>query len=134
MALTQEKAHCRSVDYTISALSDRFTFVLCSKYEVEFIEEEIDDGKKVKNIHLNHPYIDHAEWVLYRINTFSPLPTFVIHESDIPKDVASTFDEVGKVATSNLITDVVRRILESINPEYFLVNGIYGKVKWRIDP
>jgi hypothetical protein len=132
LALIQSHSYRRPVDYTRSGLTDRFVFVLSSKLEVEFIEEEIDSDK-VKSLHLIHPYLDHAEWVLYRINAFKTPPAFIIYEKDIPQDVASTFKEIGENATESIITEIVRIILESVNPEYFHVNGIYDKVRWEIE-
>jgi hypothetical protein len=128
VSLIQSQSYRRPVEYTSSALIDRLVFILSSKLEVDFIDEETG------NMHLSHPYLDHAEWVLFRINAFKPPPAFIIHEKDIPQDVASTFDEISEAAKKSVITQVVRTILENVNFEYFNVNGIYGKAKWRIEP
>jgi hypothetical protein len=128
MALIKDQEYHRTVDCTLSGLSDRLTYALCSKYEVDFIEDDTNI------VHLSHPCLDHAQWVLYRINIFKPPPVFVIHEKDIPQDVASEFEEIDEVAANAIITGVVQRILESVNPHYFHTNEIYGKAKWKIDP
>ena len=116
-----------TVDYTESALTDRLTFALCTKYEIDYTD------KNTKTIHMSHPYINQAHWVLYRVNIFRPPPVFVIHEKDIPDDVISSFQELQQDFIDNIITNVVRDILESVDPVYFHTNKIYGKVKWRID-
>lgn len=137
----QDREYHRTVDYTLAALSERLTFVLCSKFEVDCVEEEIvcigtktiDYSDSIKSLHLFHPYLDQAGWMLYHINVFKPPPVFIIYDKDIPQDVRSKFEEIGEDAINDIITDVVRRILESIDFHYFNTNGIFGKVRWRIE-
>jgi len=127
LALIQSHSYRRQVEYTSSGLIDRLIFILSSLYDVDFIDEETG------TMHLSHPYLEHAHLILFRINVFKSPPPFIIHEKDIPQDVIDTFNEIGKTASESIITDVVRTVLENVNPEYFHVNGIYGKVRWEIE-
>ena len=56
---------------------------------------------------------------------------FVIWPNDIPLDLAMALEGLGKIAMKRVITNAVRRLYESVDPEYYHVNGIHGKVKWR---
>lgn len=108
---------------TSSAIEDDLTFRLSSKCEYQI------DWEKV--IHINRKYIDYAEHFLYRINIFKPVPKFDISWADVPQKLQEHLINMDKKTVNNIMTNVVRRILESIDPVYFHTNGIYGKIKWR---
>ena len=114
---------------TPAALEDQLTFLLLSKNEAEVIED--DDGNQ--HILVYHPYVNQAEGWIYKINLYVPSPEFVIWTKDIPIGLAEALQGLGEDAKKRAITNAVRRIYESINPQYFHTNGIYGKVKWRFD-
>jgi hypothetical protein len=114
-------------NYTAAALENELTFVLLSNNECEVL----DGGIGLDQILIYHPYINQGEGKLYRINIEDPLPEFIIWESDIPLDLALALQRLGKIMMNRVITNAVRRIYETIDPEYYHKNGIYGKVKWR---
>lgn len=42
---------------------------------------------------------------------------------------------VSAPATLNdVMTNTVRRIVEAVDPKYYHLAGIHGKIRWRIDP
>jgi hypothetical protein len=112
--------------YTIAALEDKVTEIFSSKCTAEVVEQE--DGSQW--IYIFHPYLQQAEHLLYKIHVYQPLPRFVIFPEDIPKGLVKELEDLGKVEMNKVITNAVRRLYESINPDYYHVNGIYGKVKW----
>jgi hypothetical protein len=114
-------------NYTAAALTDVLTFTLLSKNDCEILKDDVGQDQ----ILVYHPYLNQAEGKLYQINIFDPLPEFVIWESDIPYDLALELSRLGRVMMKRVITDAVRRIYESVDPEYYHTNGIHGKVKWR---
>jgi hypothetical protein len=75
-------------------------------------------------------YYAQAEYFIRRINIYNPLPIFVLHTEDIPDELANELQSLGKVTRDRTITNVVRRIYQSVDPDYFAINGIYGMVKW----
>jgi hypothetical protein len=77
-------------------------------------------------------YYAQAEYFLRRINIYDPLPVFVLHDEDVPEGLAEEIGKLDEKTAYNLITDVVRRIYETIDSDYYHINGIYGKVKWFI--
>ena len=117
-----------SADYqeeilSIAAVEDKLVEVISSDNTCE-----IDDENR---IHIKWAYLEQAEALIYRINVYDPLPEFVIFTSDLPRWLLDELGHCGKVAMKRVITNAVRRIYESIDPEYFHINGIYGKVRWR---
>jgi hypothetical protein len=116
-------------NHTPAALEDELTFLLSSKTECDVILDE--DGHW--HIHVFHPYQNQAEGLIYKINVHDPLPEFDIHNEDIPLGLAQQIQSLGNVTMNRIITNAVRRIYESVNPEYFHTNGISGKVKWRFN-
>ena len=114
--------------YTPAAIEDELLFTLSSKDEYEFYEDKYGNRQK----HSFHPYLNQAEGLIYKINVYDPLPEFVIWQNDIPFALAEALQDLGKVMMKRVITNVVRRIYESVNPEYYHKNGIHGKIKWRL--
>jgi hypothetical protein len=116
-------------NYTPAALEDELVYVLSSKNDAEVIEDK--DGQI--HICIYHPYVNQAEGWIYKINVYDQPPKFVIFTEDIPAGLAQELKGLGKVMMNKVITNAIRRIYESIDPEYFHTNGIYGKVRWEFD-
>jgi hypothetical protein len=114
--------------YTPAALEDEIVRILSSHYEC-YLEEDENANECIR---LKWDYLDQAEALLYRINLYRPLPELVIFKEDIPPGLAHELESFGKVTMKIVITNGVRRLYESVDPDYFHINGIYGKVKWRI--
>jgi hypothetical protein len=117
---------CLYFHFTVAALEDELVKLLSSKCTAEVVEQ--DDGSQW--IYIFHPYIQQAEHLLYKINVYRPLPKFVIFPEDIPKGLAKELESLGKVEMNKVITNAVRRLYESVNPDYYHTNCIYGKVQW----
>ena len=75
-------------------------------------------------------YYVQAEYFIRRINIYDPLPIFVLHTEDIPDRLTKELYSLDSVVRDRIITNVVRRIYESVDSDYFHISGIYGKVKW----
>ncbi len=76
-------------------------------------------------------YYAQADFYLNRINIFKPYPVFVLHDEDIPEGLENKLDNLGEAIKKRIITNVVRRIYETIDERYVHINGIHGKLKWR---
>ena len=107
---------------TVAAVEDKLV-MLISSYNTAEIDEE--------GIHITWQYLEQAKALIYRINVYDPLPEFVIFTSDLPRWLLEELGRCEKVTMKRIITNVVRRIYESVDPEYFHTNGIYGKIRWR---
>lgn len=75
-------------------------------------------------------YYAQAEFYLRRINVYQPVPIFVLHTGDIPDGLVKELQSLGEVVKDRIITNVVRRIYQSIGADYFAINGIWANVKW----
>jgi hypothetical protein len=117
------------VPWTNNCLTDKLVYRLgsTSSYKINAVSKEIL---------ITHKYYDQAEWVLYHINIHKPPPQFVINLSDLTRKLKEEISSLRPTPSTlnEVITTAVRRMLESVNPEYYHVNGIYGKVAWRLDP
>lgn len=118
-----------SDDFTASALADKLTFTLFSKVDCDVVIDEADGST---SLHISRPYLNQAEGLIYRINTYERPPEFVIWKHDIPDGLVKALQELGVVSVKRTLTEVVRRLYESADPDYFHTNGIYGKTLWRI--
>lgn len=110
---------------TISAIEDDLTYHFSSKCDFQ-----IDDETRV--IYINHPYLEYAIRFLFLINLSRTPPKFEIFQRDIPHKLLEILTNLDSTTVNSIMTNVVRRILESVNPLYFHTNGIYGRVKWKV--
>lgn len=114
-------------NFTQSALTDELVQRLSSKFDCDIFED--NDGHSY--LHVFRPYLSQAEGLLYRIN-ISEYPTpFVIWKEDIPDDLIETLLALGIVVTKRIMTEVVRRLYESVDSNYFHTNGLYNKTPWK---
>ena len=91
-----------------------------------------EDSNRQCYLSLFRPYINQAEGLLYRINVYEHPPEFVIWEEDIPQTLCKALHDLDIFARNQVITEAIRRLHESVDHEYFHVNGLHGKVRWRI--
>ncbi|MGH9982638.1 MAG: hypothetical protein ACRD8W_01630 [Nitrososphaeraceae archaeon] len=119
-----DRTNDRDELYSTAALEDKLVSTISSYNTSEVIE---------KVLYIKWHYLDQAEALIYRINVYDPLPEFVIFTEDIPDRLSQELNSLEKVTTKKIITNAVRRIYESVDPEYFHTNGIHGKVRWRFD-
>jgi hypothetical protein len=115
-------------NYTQSALADELTLALSSKLECDVYEDK--DSHPYLSIF--RPYLNQAEGLLYRINVYEHQLEFVIFEEDIPQTLRKALRDLGIFGRNQVITEAIRRLYESVDHNYFHVNGLHGKVRWRI--
>lgn len=75
-------------------------------------------------------YYAQAEYYIRRINVYKPLPIFVLYTEDIPEALTNELQSLDETARDDIITNVVRRIYQAVDPDYFAVSGVWSKVKW----
>jgi hypothetical protein len=84
-------------------------------------------------IHSKQKYIEKARRLIYRINVSKPWPTFVISEGDIPLELVKALEGLGDITMKRIVTNVIRRLYESVNFDYYHTSGMYSKVRWRFE-
>lgn len=114
--------------YAEAALADELTRELSTKNDCDLCEDE--NGNP--NLFIFRPYLNQAEGLIYRLNTYERPPEFIIWKEDIPENLSKALQSIGKDAMKKVITEVVKRLYESVDPDYFHSCGIYGKTPWRI--
>lgn len=77
------------------------------------------------------PYLDQAQRLIHRINVYDPPPAFEINVKDLPPPLQEALRELGSFVMNQVMTEVVRRLYESVDHNYFHTNGLYGRVRWR---
>ena len=129
-SLRMSEAHSKGL-YTNAALEDELVKVLSSNCTAEVIEVKEIHGLHHR-IYFQQTYLEQAGALLYRTNLYEPPPEFVICKQDIPERLARELQNLGKVVMKKVITGAVRRLYESVDPDYFHTNGVYGRARWRI--
>ena len=100
--------------YTPAALEDELLYLLSSNTECDVNFDE--NGEWF--IHPFHPYINQTEGLICKINIYEPIPKFVIWGKDMPPGLVNALARLGKVTMKRIITNAVRRLYESVDPEY----------------
>lgn len=119
-------------DYTLEAKKDELTKILSSYYTVDVIEEETDDPTRTRTLYIFHLYLNQAEGLIYKFGYYDPPPEFVIFREHLPGQFVIDLETLPTSVMNEIITDAVRRIYESVDPEYYHTNGIHGKIRWRV--
>lgn len=114
-------------NFTPSALADELTLRLSSKFECDIFE----DKSRQSYLSIFRPYIEQAKNKIYHINVFNPPPEFIIKENDIPQTLALALKKLDFFLMNQIVTEAVIRIYEAVDHDYFHINGLYGKIKWR---
>jgi hypothetical protein len=113
-------------NYTIAALTDELVLRLSEKCDCD----QYDDDNGNRCLYIFRPYLNQAEGLLYLIRFYEHPPKFIIWKKDIPEKMAKALQDLGKVKMKKIITEVVRRLYESVDSDYFHTSGIYGKTLW----
>lgn len=114
-------------NYTIAALTDELVLRFSEKCDCDLYDDE--NGNRC--LYIFRPYLNQAECLLLRIKFYEHPSEFVIWKEDIPEKLTKALQDLGKVKMNKIITEVVRRLYESVDSDYFHTNGIYGKTPWR---
>lgn len=75
-------------------------------------------------------YYAQADFYLNQISISKPYPIFDLHDEDIPEGLQKELYNLGEAVKKRIITNVVRRIYETIDDRYVHINGIHAKIRW----
>jgi hypothetical protein len=115
--------------WSLSKIEDELLLHLSTYAEAEILNKN--------KILIRHPYQEEAEFILYRINLAKPIPVFIIFESLLPKRIRQELIDLKKFDINEFnrtVTNVLKRLYEAIDYEYFHISGISGKIYWRFLP
>jgi hypothetical protein len=96
------------------------------------IYEITNDG----HIIIDHKYYTGAEYVLYRVSIWKPLPVFVINCSDLSEQLLNELEQLKNrdpMLFDKTVTEAIQSLMESVNQRYYHVSGAAFKVSWRFE-
>jgi hypothetical protein len=111
-----------------AAIRDELSSQLGSKA----IYEITNDGYII----VDHKYYDQAEYVLYRVSIWKPLPVFVISCSDLKEQLQNDLEHLKNYDSrlfDKTVTEAIQSLMESVNQRYYHVSGAAFKVSWRFE-
>lgn len=116
-------------EYSKHALADRVLFEISSK-------KIIDD----RTGELHWINLEYAEKYLHRFFCINSPSTYKkeknesvplqICKSDINNQLRERLESLGFEELNEIMVEVTRRLLESVDCYYYHISGIHGKVKW----
>jgi hypothetical protein len=89
----------------------------------------------IEEIVIKYPYQEQAKRILYKINLANRPLVFNIYNNTLSPKLK---EELIHLRNTNIevfnevVTNSIKRLYESINFQYFHINGIGGKIKWTI--
>src|SRR5215203_3965971 len=78
----------------------------------------------------NRKYLKKAEYLIYRIPLFRPIPPFEINISDLTPKLEKELASIDKNTLDYVMKESIGRLFEEINQEYFYLN-VRKLLKWR---
>ena len=112
--------------YTDHALADRILIEISSK------KIRHEGSGELQWINLNYAYR-----FLHRFFYFNhgiqkkELSPFQIRKSDINNPLQERLEKLQFEELNNIMIEVVRRLLEAVDCNYYHTSGIHGKIRWR---
>lgn len=127
-AIAEERAELQLPILSNAAIRDELSFQLDSAV----IYEITKDG----HIRIDHKYYDRAQYVLWRISTWKPLPVFVINCSDLSEQLQNELEQLKNCDPrlfDKTVTEATQSLMGSVNQRYYHVSGAAFKVLWRFE-
>ena len=134
-ALSKTKENYFRLPWTISKIEEELVFHLNSYCDTEIREDVSSINNNVKEIVIKHPYQEQAKSILYKINLANRPLVFNIYDNILSpklKEELNHIYQTDKEIFNEIVTNSVKRLYESIDYQYFHINGVGGKISWTI--
>ena len=137
-SLSKNKENYFNLPWSLSKIEDELVLNLSSYYDAEIKEENdsnINIDSNIKEIIIKHPYQEQAKGILYKINLANRPLVFNIYNNTLSpklKDELNYLYKTDKRVFNEIVTNSVKRLYESIDYQYFHMNGVGGKIAWTI--
>ncbi|HSF51547.1 MAG TPA: hypothetical protein VLA74_12360, partial [Nitrososphaeraceae archaeon] len=95
----------------------------------------INSNNNNTEIIFKHPYQEQAKGILYKINLANRPLVFKIYSNTLSPKLKEELNHLyknNKKVFNEVVTNSVKRLYESIDFQYFHMNGIGGKIAWTI--
>lgn len=133
--LSKTKENSFRLLWTISKIEEELVFHLSSYCDTEIKEDTRRINNNIKEIVIKHPYQEQAKSILYKINLANRPLVFNIYNNTFSpklKEELNHLYKTNKEVFNEIVTNSVKRLYESIDYQYFHMNGIGGKIVWTI--
>jgi hypothetical protein len=133
--LSKTKENSFRLLWTISKIEEELVFHLSSYCDTEIKEDNSRINNNIKEIVIKHPYQEQAKSILYKINLANRPLVFNIYNNTFSpklKEELNHLYQTNKEVFNEIVTNSVKRLYESIDYQYFHMNGIGGKIVWTI--
>jgi len=137
-SLSKKEENYFNLPWSISKIEDELVLNLSSYYDAEIKEENysnININSNIKEIIIKHPYQEQAKNILYKINLANRPLVFKIYINTLSPKLKEELNHLYKTNEEvfyEIVTNSVKRLYESIDFQYFHMNGIGGKIAWTI--
>ena len=134
-ALSKTKENYFRLPWTISKIEEELVFHLNSYCDTEIREDVSSINNNVKEIVIKHPYQEQAKNILYKINLANRHLVFNIYNNTLAPKLKEELNHLYKTNAevfNEVVTNSIKRLYESIDYQYFHMNGIGGKISWTI--
>ena len=125
-----------NLPWSISKIEDELVLHLSSYSDAEIENTSIiNSNNNNTEIIFKHPYQEQAKGILYKINLANRPLVFNIYDNTLSpklKEELSQLYKNNKEVFNEIVTNSVKRLYESIDFQYFHINGIGGKIAWTI--
>lgn len=130
-----DKENYFRLPWTISKIEEELVFHLSSYCDTGIKEGVSSINNNVKEIVIKHPYQEQARSILYKINLANRPLVFNLYNNTLSPKLRKELNHLyktNKEAFNEIVTNAVKRLYESIDYQYFHINGIGGKIVWTI--
>lgn len=134
-SLSKSKGNYFNLPWSISKIEDELVLHLSSYYDAEINEGVSNTNNNVKEIVIKHPYQEQAKSILYKINLANKPLVLNIYNNTLSTKLKEELNQLyntNKGVFNEIVTNSVKRLYESIDYQYFHMNGIGGKIAWTI--
>jgi hypothetical protein len=134
-SLSKSKGNYFNLPWSLSKIEDELVLHLSSYYDAEINESVSNTNNNVKEIVIKHPYQEQAKGIIYKINLANRPLVFNIYGNILSPKLKEELNHIyktNKEVFNEIVTNSVKRLYESIDFQYFHINGIGGKIAWTI--
>jgi len=133
-SLSKKEENYFNLPWSISKIEDELVLHLSSHYDAEIKEENninINNNNKIKEIVFAHPYQEQAKSILHKINLANRPLIFKIYSNTLSPKLKQELNylyKTDKEVFNVIVTNSIKRLYESVDYQYFHMNGIGGKI------
>ena len=76
-------------------------------------------------------YLQHANYLIYRIPIYQPTPSFIINIIDLTDKIKQELENSSDESLNDILTEAIARIFECVNKRYFNLS-VRHLLKWEL--